>query len=113
MSRLNMENSELYDPVIRKGFKLASVTLTLGGNLTMDRDFPPIVNLDPNGARTVFLPPEEEGLTFFFNNWAGGAEDITVRDDGDATTIGTISQNESAVAFCAGGVWKLLVGAST
>lgn len=107
------ENNNLYDPVIWKGLRLGVMTQVLGGNLTMDRDFPTIINLDPNGARDVLLPPEEEGLVFLFNNWAGGAEDITVKDDSGVSTIGTISQNESAVAFCAGGVWKLLVGAST
>jgi len=94
--------------------KLRFITLTLGGNIVIDADGAPGLNLDPGGAgRNVTLPTEEEGLTFLINNIADAAEDLTIKNPA-TTTIGTISQGEAGVAFCAGGVWYLrLVGTTT
>lgn len=114
MSRLNNEDGKFYDMTICMGLKIRALTQTLGAALVVDRDSPPILNLDPGGAgRNVTLPTEEEGLTFIINNIADAAEDLTIKNPA-ASTIGTVSQNEAGVAICAGGVWYLrLVGTTT
>jgi len=114
MSRVNNENGKFYDPIICMGLKLQVLTQTLAAAMTIDRDSPPMINLDPGGAgRNVTLPTEEDGLVFLINNIADAAEDITVKNPA-TTTIGTISQNEAGLAICAGGVWYLrLVGTTT
>lgn len=68
----------------------------------------PTLRIDPGGAgRTVDLPPEGEstGARLVLVNTADAAEDLTVRDDGGATTIVTISQNEEATVWCDGTAW--------
>lgn len=114
MGRVNSENAKLYEPWIMMGLKLGTLTEVLAGAFTVDRDMPTLLNFDPDGAtRIITLPTEEEGLVFLINNWAGGAEDLTINNPA-AGTIGTISQNEAGLAICAGGVWYLrLVGTTT
>lgn len=63
--------------------------------------------LDPGGAgRTVTLPAEatSDGLVFIISNWADGAENLTVQDDG-TTTIAILNQSEWATFVCNGTSW--------
>lgn len=81
---------------------------TLGGTFTIDKGFPLINYLDPGGAgRTVLLPAESdsEGLILYISNQADAAEDLTVKEDSNTTTIVTISQSESAFLVCNGVIW--------
>lgn len=110
------ENQQHYDPIIVKGFRLGTLTQVLGGNLTIDEDMQPLLNIDPNGARDVTFPAPSaynEGMCWIINNWAGGAEDITVKNSG-GSTIGTCSQAEAMLVFIAGGVtYARLLGTTT
>ena len=79
---------------------------TLTGNLTLTTASQNFQKIDPNGARDVVLPAEasSNGMWFTITNVAGGAEDISVKDDGGATIV-TISQNEQATVICDGTSW--------
>lgn len=72
-------------------------------------------SFDPNGsARNVDLPAEAgcEGVFVVIANAADDAENITVRDDADAT-VATVAQSEAVLLFCDGTSWFPLVGANT
>lgn len=92
------------------------LTDTLAGTLTMTKNSPRMLVLDPGGAnRKVLLPPEADsfGVAIDIANTADMAEDLQIRDDGDATTICTISQNERGRVFCNGVAWYGHTGAQT
>jgi hypothetical protein len=117
MSRLNMDDSLLNDPKIVKGLKLGTLTQVLAAGLTIDEDMAPIINVDPDGSTRILTFPapsaQNEGMVWLVNNWAGGAEDLTINNSA-AATIGTISQNEAGLVFIAGGVtYCRLVGTTT
>lgn len=102
MSRLNLEDARLDDPVLNKGVKGGVHIQTLAGALTIDRDSSHIMVLDPGGAtRVVTLPANEKGLWWIIVNAADAAEDLTINDP-TATTRGTISQNEIAIVVMDG-----------
>ena len=63
--------------------------------------------IDPDGAKNLTLPPEADcrGVVLFISNEAGGAEVITIKDDG-GSTICTPTQNEAAILFCNGTLWS-------
>ena len=87
---------------------------TLAGNKTLTVDDARVQVLDPDGsARDLTLPAEalSTGDSFIVHNAAGGAEAITVKDDTPAT-VGTVSQNESAIFYCDGTTWRMLQGAN-
>ena len=71
-----------------------------------------IVYCDPNmaapGSEQLVLPPEADmtGVTLYIANTAGAAEDILVRDSANLNTICTISQDETAIVFCNGVVYR-------
>lgn len=88
-------------------------TETLSGDKTLTRTDSPVQFLDPDGARNVDLPAEEDGLFFIIVNRADMAEDITVREDSGMTTIITVSQNEVGIVVCDGTNWDGFVGANT
>lgn len=101
MSRLNMDDNLLRNPLIVSGLHLATMTRTLAGAFTITADLPPAITLDPGGAtRTIVMPSEtveaNRGLAFYIRNGADAAEDLTIRNSADAVTVGTISQNEAA-----------------
>src|SRR5688572_11056032 len=71
-------------------------------------DAPSVLAIDPGGAaRNVDMPAEEaqgmEGKLWIVINTADAAEVITLRNDA-AGTIGTLTQNETAMLMVAGGV---------
>lgn len=83
--------------------------LTLTGTYVMTNQSRTIQKMDPGGAsRTVQLPPEEDGLVYWFVNGADAAENLVIKDDSGVTTVGTVNQNESGIFFCAGTTWKLM-----
>lgn len=114
MSHQNLHGQDGFDVRLVGGSKFGTMKQTLGATITMDRDMPTAIVLDPGGAtRVVLLPPEEEGLAFFIANGADAAEDLTINEDAGVTTIGTISQNEAAWLVCIGLVWRISVGTTT
>lgn len=85
---------------------------TLTGTFVVGADMPSLLVLDPGGAaRNVDMPAEEaagmEGKLWVVVNNADALEVITLRNDA-AGTIGTLTQNETAMLLVAGGAWKLL-----
>ena len=85
------------------------LTKTLAADLTLTKNTPRVLFIDPAGARKILLPPEADmvGVNgLFISNEADAAEDITVRDDGDAATIATISQGEAGTFACNGVAWR-------
>ncbi len=85
------------------------VTLTTKTTLTKATHFTHrILRLDPGGgARTVVLPTEADmdGYMGIIVNAADAAETLTVKEDGDSTTIATIDQDEACLLFCDGTNW--------
>lgn len=115
--RTTLEDNKLYAPKIESLFRLGGLTQVLGAGFTVDEDSPPILNFDPDGSTRIITFPApssyNEGAIWLVNNWAGGAEDLTINNSA-AGTIGTISQNEAALVFIVGGVtYCRMVGATT
>lgn len=104
-------------PTVRSLLRLLTDTRVLAGDVTIDQDGAPLINVDPDGSTRILTFPaptsENEGAVWLVNNWAGGAEDLTINNSA-AATIGTVSQNEAALVFIAGGVtYCRMVGATT
>src|SRR5688500_10868210 len=98
MSRLNLDDSGLEDPLLNKGVKGDVHIETLTGAKTVDRDMRHILPFDPRGAsRMVTHLANEKGLWWIIVNGADAAEYHPINDPA-ATTRGTISQNEIAIA---------------
>lgn len=95
--------------------RFSVLTETLSGTRTItaaEVDSYQVLFLDPDGsARNVDLPAEEgcEGVYLVIVNTAGGAENISVRNDA-AGAVGTIGQNETGFLFCNGSAWYITVG---
>ena len=83
---------------------LNSETLADNKTLTVNDAF--IQRLDPGGSgRNILLPAEAQGLHVVINNTADESEALTVKEDGDRTTIVSIAQNEEAELWCDGTEW--------
>lgn len=111
------EGGSLAGTVWRKGvrFSIGTLTGTGSGNISpsLTYDFPPILNVDPNGGASDLLLPhatdkQAKGLMFFITNTADAAEAITLKTsaDGALSPAIDIAQNESAIVWCDGAVWK-------
>jgi len=115
MARHDIEGVVVADSIIAGGQIGARMDLNvqvLAATLTMQAGAPPFQFLDCNGAgRTVLLPPEAKGLFHFVYNTSGGAFSLTVKEDSNTTTIGTVAQSKGAMFFCDGTTWRLLAGA--
>lgn len=123
MSRLSMDDNDLRNPTIVSGLRLRTMTKTLGAAFTITADMPPAITLDPGGAtRQIVMPLEtvesNKGLAFYIRNGADAAEDLTIRNAANDTTVGTISQNEAAwvilmPAIAGGETFTWVVGVDT
>lgn len=116
MSRSNLDDNEARNLTQVSKMRLGINAMTLGADLTLTHGAAPLQFLDPGGAgRKVLMPTEADskGLCFFIVNKADAAEDLTIRDDADAATVGTISQNEMAMLVCNGTIWHIGVGTTT
>lgn len=113
--RRDVDSSFLLDCILaggQIGARMDVNALVLGGTLTLGSGTPPIQVLDCNGAaRTVLLPPEAKGLFILMYNKSGGAFALTVKEDSNTTTIGTVNQSKGALFFCDGTTWYVLAGA--
>lgn len=84
---------------------------TLSGTLTLDGTYGDVLKLDPGGAgRTVLLWPEatRKGVLVWIINAADAAETLTVKEDSNTTTIGSVAQNKTGLFYCDGTNWTLL-----
>lgn len=113
MSRVTLEDNELFDPRLMKGVKGGVHIETLAGAKTIDRDMAFMAFIDPGGAtRVVTLPAAERGLAWLIVNTADAIEDLTINNPA-AATRGTISQNECAWVFSDGTAWYVGVMTTT
>ena len=107
--RQRLDYPDLSHPRILEGLKYAVFSATLAAdNYVVTASHPPFMVIDPDGAKDVLLPAEadSEGLHFIIYNAASGAENITVKDDGDSSTIVTIGQGNFGIVFCDGTTWR-------
>ena len=113
MAAANLKDGKSKSLVMSE-MRVSNVTRTMAGNETFTVDSPTANFLDTDGGKTVTLPAESDsdGLIFLFYNSSGGAEVLTIKDDG-GSTVCTPTENESALVFCDGRTWAGLVGASS
>ncbi len=115
MAQVIIEGGTIENTFMKNRFRMKVNTETLGATKVLVEKDSPVQFLD-NGAavRNVDLPAEavSEGLFFFIKNTGGGANAITVRDDG-AVTQASLLENESCICFCDGTSWDCMVGAET
>ena len=92
-SKFEGEGGSISATVWRKGvrFGIGVLTGTGSGNISpsLTYDFPPILNVDPNGGASDLLLPlatdkGAKGLMFFITNTADAAEAITLKTSADA-----------------------------
>lgn len=120
MSRVTLENNDIFDPIIRRGLKLASLEVTAADNFALDANMPPLIILDAAGAIDVLMPAAtgNKGLCFFISNISGST--ITFKTSGDAafTTAIVLAAGESAWFFCTGSAtaalgWRAIATAAS
>jgi len=99
------------NPVNGLRVRLGHNAETLSGTKTLTPQDAQFQLLDANGGNTVVLPAEEasQGLWFVIKNTAGGAENLTVDDDG-AGEIDVLGQKEFGIFVCDGSSWVSAVG---
>ncbi len=103
--------ADIFNSMIRKGFKMDYFIEELSGTKTVTVDMPPVLILDPNGAsRDVTLPAEadSEGLCFFILNNGDGSQILVIKDDG-GTTIITLDFPDNGWVHCDGTKWRGIV----
>jgi hypothetical protein len=103
--RTQLENNDIFDPIIKKGFKLGSMTIVPADNFPLPADAPPYVELNPAGAVDILMPTsnaDRKGLCFLIANISGST--ITLKTDGDAafTTAIVLLTNEVTLVVCTG-----------
>lgn len=119
--RTTMENNDVYDPLIRRGFRLAAATIIPADNYVLDANAPPLLLMNPAGAVDVLMPTSNaarQGLTFHIVNLS--ANTITLKTDGDAafTAAIAIASTQMAVVICSGSAtqaigWRAMTAAAT
>lgn len=117
MGRSTIDGADVFGAVQKDRPIWESATYTLTGTFTVPANSPPVLVLDPGGTtpRKVLMPlaSSTKGQVVVIVNSADAAEDLTIKDSTDATTYGTISQNELAMLFCDGTAWRIGVGTTT
>lgn len=104
--RMNLDGGRLNEVELGKKLYYLTNKQTLTGTYTMDADTLHVQFLDPGGAsRTVLLPAEADGAWFVIINTADADEDLTVKEDSNTTTIGTVARGESQTFYCNGTTW--------
>lgn len=108
MSRQDLYDSNLYDPVLHN-MKLGSQAMTMAGNLTLADGSPGMLFLDPGGsARTVLLPAEaanKNRVIAIVNKADGVGENLTVQEDSGTTSILVVEPQQVGFFFCDGTAW--------
>jgi len=98
MSRINLENPEISNPIVKKGLKYG-ITRLADANATLTVDSGPIISITPTASRTITLPaatPDLKGLTFIFLNAA--AFTLVVQNP-TPTTIATVPATVGATGM--------------
>lgn len=98
MSRVNLENSELYNPLIKTGLK-QGITVLPDAAAAIDEDMGPVIYMTPTASRILTLPPVTaamRGLTLFFITQ--GAFTLVLKNQA-AATIATVPANIGQVGM--------------
>ncbi len=110
--RNNLDDAVFNNCVDQSGKKHGCTRFAIAGaTMTLDRDSPTVIAVDPGQALTLTLPAVERGLTFYLWHVSTGNYDITVSSPvtragaAGATTMGTVSQNEGAIIQSDGVTW--------
>jgi hypothetical protein len=77
---MNLENNELYAPLIKTGLKMG-ITMLANADVTLDADMGPLLFMTPSAPRNLTLPPvtaDMKGLVLFVVNAA--AFTLTVKN---------------------------------
>jgi len=114
MAVTNIEHALIHSAIFMEGHRLHAEVRTLTGATDLAADCAPVQYLDPGGAtRTVDLPAMENGTVLIIINTADAAEDLTVRNESDAT-VGTVSgsaggtTNEVGYFHRVAGAWRVM-----
>ena len=117
MSVLNIRDTTARNVKFMSELKMGIYSFDAGAaQATLATTYPPVILCDPGGGAIDLLLPAEadsEGLMFFIFNTADAAEAITVKEDGDTTTIITLDQNQSGLVVCDGTTWRGFIGGIT
>lgn len=96
--RTNMENPELYAPLIKTRLKLGITTLA-DAAATIDEDMGPVILMTPTASRILTLPAvtaDLKGLTFFFVTQ--GAFTLVIKNAA-TTTVATVPATVGATGM--------------
>ncbi len=106
MTRQNLDNPKIYDPIIIKGMKFGVYTQgAIAATLIVSRDTNFLMFLALSSAQNVQMPAAELGLAFLITNNSSAANTITIKDADTTTTRGTIAQNAAAIVYSDGVRW--------
>lgn len=80
---------------------------TLAGNVTLTTASANFLAFDPDGSHRDVTFPDTKGHSMVWEvyNWAGGAENLVLKDPAGNTLL-TVNQNESARVMTNGSTWK-------
>ena len=99
MSRINLENPRIEDPIIANGMRMGVTVLSGTGNTTLTEDMGPVLFITPTASRTLTLPAgtaNRKGLTFFVVNAA--AFTVVVQNP-TPTTVATVPATVGATGM--------------
>lgn len=104
--RSQLEDNDLFGPIIRNRLKYGMNKTVLTGNVILDAQSPTFQMLDPvTTARNVQMPAVEKGLTFILFNSAAATGTLVVKKVDGTTTIGTVAIGKMAIVFSDGVDW--------
>jgi hypothetical protein len=117
MTRVTLENPDIYNPTIWKGLK-GGIAFEPDAALTLTTGHPLIISVVPTAGRIFKLPLEtaSAGLILIILNNAAGASAITLQTSvGGALPFGAgaIAQNQMAICVCDGVQWRAMCAAAT
>lgn len=111
MSRINLENSRMENPLIATGLRYG-VTVLPDAATTLDADMGPVLYIKGTASRTLTLPaaiPANKGLTFIIVN---GAAFVVPINAPPSTLVGTVPATVSATStiVCLGDITQGVSG---
>lgn len=89
MSRVNLEDPLMFNPVFKTGVK-HGVTILPNAAAAIDADMGPVIFMTPSASRILTLPavtPDMKGLTFYFIT---GAAFTLVINNASAAAVATV-----------------------
>jgi hypothetical protein len=101
MSRMNLEDPLIYNPIIKTGLKYG-ITKLADADATIDADMGPVITVTGTASRNFTLPTvtsDMKGLAFIF---ASGAAFTMVVKNAAAATICTVPASGAMTVVCTG-----------